>query len=150
MTPEQKSIVQTTWRKVVPIADQAASMFYDRLFEIDPGLRPLFAGADMAAQHRKLVQALAIVVGALDHVEEIVPVLEALGRRHATYGVKDDHYDTVGAAFIWTLEKGLGEGWTDEAETAWVAAYTLVAGVMRAAAAETAVRHSGMPDEVAA
>jgi hemoglobin-like flavoprotein len=142
MTPQQKMLIHNSWRQVVPIADIAAKMFYDRLFEIDPGLRPLFVRTDMATQRTKLVQALATVVGALDQVEDIVPVLEDLGRRHAGYGVKDSHYDTVGAALLWTLEKGLGEAWTPAVNNAWAAAYTLVATVMRNAAASVADEHA--------
>jgi len=134
MTPQQKSIVQTTWQQVVPIADQAASLFYERLFEFDPDLRAMFANADMTAQRKKLIQALTVVVSALDHVEEIVPHLEDLGRRHAGYGVTDEHYVTVGRALIWTLEKGFGDDWTTDTSDAWAAAYSLVATVMQKAA----------------
>lgn len=138
MSPEQKTLVQDTWNQVVPIADSAAALFYDRLFEIDPDLRQLFGGADLEAQRKKLVQALAAVVGALDAIEDLVPDIEALGRRHATYGVTDAYYGTVGAALLWTLEKGLGNSWTANVEAAWTAAYALVADVMQTAAANTA------------
>jgi hemoglobin-like flavoprotein len=135
MTPEQKDIIRRTWQRIVPIADHAVSVFYDRLFEIDPDLRPLFAGADMTRQRKKLVAALALVVRALDRFEEFMPNLETLGRGHAHFGVRDEHYDTVGDALLWTLEKGLGEAWTAEARSAWTAAYTLVADTMRDGAA---------------
>lgn len=144
MTPRQKAIIQDTWQQIVPIADQAASMFYDRLFEIDPKLRALFMAADMASQRRKLVDALSTVVGALDRVEEIVPDLEDLGRRHVGYGVKNEHYDTVGGALLWTLEKGLADGWTAETQMAWTAAYTMVSGSMRDGAAAGDSARSGL------
>ena len=137
MLPNQMTIVQETWRQVVPIADNAASLFYDRLFEIDPSIRRLFAGVDMESQGRKLVQALATFIDALEHIETLVPKLRSLGQRHVGYGVTDAHYDTVGAALLWTLEKGLGDVWTADAKAAWTAAYTLVADVMRTAASET-------------
>jgi hemoglobin-like flavoprotein len=137
MTPEQKEILRQTWQAVTPIADAAAQLFYDRLFEIDPSTRPLFARADMPAQRAKLIEALGLVIGGLDRVENLVPTLEALGRRHAGYGVAEAQYDTVGAALLWTLEQGLGPAWTPEAAAeAWESAYTLVATTMRRAASE--------------
>lgn len=138
MTPEQKALVQETWRHVVPIADVAASLFYGRLFQIDPSTRDLFAGVDLERQQKKLIRALAMVVGALDRIEALVPTIEDLGRRHSGYGVTDEHYDSVGAALLWTLEQGLCEAWTAEVKEAWTAAYGLLAGVMRDAANEAA------------
>jgi len=136
MSPDQRKHVQETWKQVAPIADTASAMFYDRLFEIDPDLRQLFAATDMTAQRRKLVEAISGVVGGLDRLDEIVPQVAELGRRHGSYGVTDAHYDTVGAALLWTLEQGLGGAWTPAVKAAWVTAYTTVAGVMRSAAAE--------------
>ncbi len=138
MTPENIAHVRGTWALVVPIADTAASMFYERLFTLDPSLRPMFANADLAAQRRKLVQALALAVASLDRLDELVPTLEALGSRHASYGVQDAHYETVGQALIGTLEQGLGEAWTPETSAAWTEAYAIVAGTMRRAQARTA------------
>ena len=87
MTPEQKTAVKETSTKVVPIADAAAGLFYERLFEIDPTTRPLFEPERMPEQRRKLVQALAAVVQGLDDLGAILPAVEDLGRRHAGYGV---------------------------------------------------------------
>jgi nitric oxide dioxygenase len=114
----------------LPIADTAATLFYDRLFEIDPSTRPLFQSADMPAQRKKLVQALAFVVGSIDQLGAVVPALADLGRRHVHYGVADQHYASVGAALLWTLEQGLGERWSPEVRDAWGAAYQLIAEVM--------------------
>src|SRR5262245_55338619 len=136
MSPEQKALVKETWRKVAPMADTAARLFYDRLFEIDATTRPLFKTTSLAEQRRKLVQALTVVVNGLDHLEALVPTLADMGRRHAQYGVTDGHYDTVGAALLWTLEQGLGSGWTPEVQAAWSDAYALLADVMRGAANE--------------
>ena len=136
MSPEQKTLVQETWRHVMPIADTAASLFYQRLFEVDPKTRDLFEGVDLAGQGMKLTQAINMVVVALDRLDDLSPVVAALGRRHADYGVTDAHYDTVGAALIWTLEKGLGELWSEDAKAAWLAAYTVLADIMKSAAAE--------------
>jgi hemoglobin-like flavoprotein len=135
MTSEQTAIVQATWQQVVPIADTAATLFYDRLFEIDPTTRPLFDAETLPEQKRKLVVMLNTVVTGLARPEQIVPAAEALARRHVGYGVDPAQYDSVGAALLWTLRKGLGESWTPAAEEAWTAAYTLLAGVMRRAAA---------------
>ncbi len=135
MTPEQKQIVQETWQQVVPIADQAATIFYDRLFEIDPPVRGLFASVDMAAQRDKLVAMLGTAVANLDKLETLLPAVEALGRRHVAYGVTDSQYESVGAALLWTLEQGLGDSWSADAAEAWGTAYAVLSGVMRSAAA---------------
>ena len=136
MSPEQKALVKQTWQKVAPTSDTAARLFYDRLFEIDATTRPLFKTANLAEQRRKLVQALTVVVQGLDHLETLLPTLAGLGQRHAQYGVTDGHYDTVGAALLWTLEQGLGSEWTPEVKVAWSDAYALLARVMRGAAGE--------------
>lgn len=133
MSPDQTQIVQTTWKQVVPIADTAADLFYDRLFEIDPTTRPLFKAETLPEQKRKLMTMLGTVVAGLSRPQDIIPAAEALARRHAGYGVADSQYDSVGAALLWTLERGLGSAWTAEAKDAWTAAYTLLAGVMRKA-----------------
>ena len=134
VTLRQIELVQGTFDIIAPIADDAAALFYRRLFEIDPTLRAMFKG-DMAEQRRKLMQMLTAAVKGLPRLDRLVPVVEELGRRHATYGVADDHYDTVGAALLWTLEKGLGDAFTDEAREAWTTVYGLLATTMRNAAA---------------
>ena len=133
MTPEQKQLVQHNWAMAAPHADAVAQLFYQRLFKLDPGIEALFSGVDMAAQRAKLIQALQFAVEGLDDLDSLVPILQELGRRHQSYGVEDPHYDTVGAALLWTLERGLGQAWTDEAQAAWSEAYGLLAGAMRPA-----------------
>jgi len=135
VTLRQIELVQGTFDVIAPIADDAAALFYRRLFEIDPTLRAMFKG-EMAEQRRKLMQMLTAAVKGLPRLDRLVPVVEALGRRHAAYGVVDDHYDTVGAALLWTLEKGLGDAFTAEAREAWSTVYTLLATTMRNAAAK--------------
>lgn len=130
MTPRQKELVQTSWAQVVPIADTAASLFYGRLFEIDPSLRPLFT-SDIKEQGKKLMTMITVAVRGLDDLGALVPAVQALGKRHTGYGVKDDHYATVAAALLWTLEKGLGEAWNDEVKEAWVVVYTILADTMK-------------------
>lgn len=135
MTPEQVTLVQTSWEKVVPIADTAAELFYGRLFEADPALKPLFKG-DMKEQGRKLMTMITTVVRGLKNLGALVPAVQDLGRRHAGYGVKDEHYEVVGESLIWTLEKGLGPDFTPDTKVAWITAYTILADTMKAAAAE--------------
>ncbi|KPJ97003.1 MAG: hemin receptor [Gammaproteobacteria bacterium SG8_15] len=137
MTPEQKDLVQTTFADVVPIADTAAKLFYGKLFELDPDLKSLFKG-DMEEQGRKLMQIIATAVNGLDRLDEIVPVVEDLGKRHVGYGVKAKDYNTVGTALLWTLKQGLDSSFTPEVEEAWTVVYTLLADTMKNAAAKAA------------
>ncbi|MCW5749261.1 MAG: hemin receptor [Alphaproteobacteria bacterium] len=134
MTPEQKALVRSSFAQVVPIKEAAAELFYNRLFEMDPALRPLFKG-DMKEQGAKLMAMIATAVGGLDRLEAIVPAVQDLGKRHAGYGVKAADYDTVGGALLWTLEKGLGPAFTGEVRAAWTACYGLLADTMKQAAA---------------
>jgi hemoglobin-like flavoprotein len=138
MTPEQKTLVQKSFQQVLPIADVAAELFYGRLFELDPSLRHLFRG-DLKEQGRALMSMIKVAVAGLNNLEKIVPAVQGLGRRHATYGVTDAHYDTVAAALLWTLEQGLGEAFTPEVKAAWVEVYTILATTMKEAAAEVRV-----------
>jgi hemoglobin-like flavoprotein len=135
VTPREKRLVQGSWKAVVPIADRAAEIFYAELFELDATLKPLFK-ADITEQGKKLMQMLSTAVNGLDNLEGIVPAVQALGARHVDYGVKDEDYDTVGAAFIYTLEQGLGDAFTDEVRGAWLKVYTLLADTMKGAAKE--------------
>jgi hemoglobin-like flavoprotein len=136
MSPEQVALVKQTWRKVEPMSDAAAELFYHRLFEIDATAWPLFRQVDLGEQKRKLVAALATVVQGLDDPQAVGPVVSALGRRHARYGVRDSHFEAVGKALLWTLARGLGSDWTPAAEAAWTQAYAIVADAMRSALAE--------------
>ena len=138
VTNTQKVLVQESFAAVMPIADDAAALFYRRLFELDPQLERMFKG-DMTEQRRKLMQMLTAAVKGLDRLDQLVPVVEELGRRHVGYGVADAHYDTVGAALLWTLEKGLGNAFTPEVKDAWIAVYGLLAGTMKNAAKESLV-----------
>ena len=137
MTPTQIELIRTSWASVEPIADVAASLFYERLFEQDPAVRRLFRKTDMAAQKKNLMQTLTVVVKGIDRLEDLVPAVQALGRRHAHYGVRPEHYDLVGAALLWTLGQGLGDAFTDDVRDAWAQAYGTLAAVMIAAAEET-------------
>jgi len=132
MTPRQVELVQNTFERVRPAAAQTAAAFYARLFELDPSLRPLFK-AGMEDQGQKLMTTLALAVAGLKNLEELVPALQMLGKRHVDYGVKDEHYPTVGRALLETLERGLGDAFDGETKSAWADAYALMAGVMQEA-----------------
>lgn len=133
MTPQQIQSIQATWLQVLPIADQAAGLFYGKLFELDPAVRPMFKG-DMTEQGRKLMKTIGLVVNSLTRLEEIVPTVQDLGRKHVAYGVRPEHYDTVGAALLWTLEQGLGSAFTPQVKAAWAATYGTLATAMKEAA----------------
>lgn len=129
MTPQQIELVKNSWLKVEPIQDQAAELFYGRLFELDPELRTLFKG-DMKEQGRKLMAMIRTAVMHLDKLGEVVPAVQAMGVRHVGYGVKDQDYDTVGAALLWTLAQGLGADFTEATKQAWSEAYGILATTM--------------------
>ena len=135
MHPVQIQLVQSSFARVEPIADTAATLFYTRLFELDPSLRLMFKG-NIVEQGEKLMTTLKVVVVGLTRLESLVPAVQALGRRHAGYGVNDEHYDTVAEALLWTLQQGLGEYFTPDVAAAWCTAYGILADVMKAAAAE--------------
>ena len=130
----QKELVQSTFAQIEPISEATAELFYNKLFELDPGLKALFK-TDMKAQGKKLMATLKLAVKGLDDLDKLVPVIQDLGRRHGGYGVQDKDYDTVAAALIWALGQGLEEAFTPEVEAAWTAVYTLLAETMIAAAA---------------
>lgn len=129
MTEDQVAAVQRSFAEVAPVADAAAKLFYARLFEIAPQVRPLFRG-DMENQGRKLMATLSVVVHGLRDLDAIVPVAQTLAVRHIAYGVRADHYEAVGNALLWTLREGLGDTFDAETHAAWAAAYTLLSGVM--------------------
>ena len=129
MTPDEIKAIQASFAKVAPISEQAAALFYGRLFEIAPEVKPLFRG-DITEQGRKLMATLAVVVNGLSNLPAILPAASALAKRHVAYGVKAEHYSPVGAALLWTLERGLGSDWTPELAAAWGSAYGVLSGYM--------------------
>src|SRR5215468_5275238 len=118
MNPVQVKLVQDSFAKVAPISEQAAVLFYDRLFEVAPAVRAMFP-ADMSEQRKKLMGTLAVVVNGLSNLEQILPAASALATRHVSYGARAEHYPVVGSVLLWTLEKGLGEAWTADVAGAW-------------------------------
>lgn len=133
ITSRRVELVQQSFAKIAPIAEEAAGLFYGRLFEIAPEVRPLFTG-DITAQGRKLMSVLALAVGSLPDLSELVPIVQDLGRRHTGYGVRAEHYDRVAEALIWALDQGLGSDFTSEVKDAWIAVYTMLANTMKGAA----------------
>jgi hemoglobin-like flavoprotein len=129
MTPDQIRLVQQSFAKVAPISDQAAMIFYDRLFEVAPSVKAMFP-ADLTEQRKKLMTTLAVVVNGLTNLEAVLPAASALAKRHVSYGARPEHYPVVGGALLWTLEKGLGDAWTAEIAAAWTAAYGTLSGYM--------------------
>src|SRR5882762_1197445 len=129
MNPTQIKLVQDSFSKVAPISEQAAVLFYDRLFEVAPAVKAMFP-ADMTEQRKKLMGTLAVVVNGLTNLEAVLPAASALAKRHVSYGAKPEHYPVVGGALLWTLEKGLGEAWTPELAAAWTSAYGTLSGYM--------------------
>jgi hemoglobin-like flavoprotein len=127
-------LLQASFAEVMVIRSQAAALFYERLFALDPALKPLFHDTDMRSQEMKLMAALALVVGKLRQLGEVIPVLEGLAVKHVAYGVEEHHYATVGQALIQTLSLAFGERFTPELRSAWLTAYGTISGVMIAAA----------------
>lgn len=131
ITPTQIRLIQSSWSQVEPIIDTAAVLFYNRLFEIDPSAKPLFANTDMKAQRDKLLDTLSVAVQNIDQLDAMAQSLAELGRRHTDYGVEDHHYDSVQTALLWALQQGLGDGFTPQVEEAWAACYQAIAEPMR-------------------
>ena len=130
MTPKQKQLVKDSWAQVLPIKETVAELFYGRLFAIYPEVRPYFKSGDMKEQGRKLMVMLNTAVNGLDNLDALIEPLKQSGKDHKGYGVKAEDYDKVADAFLWTLDKGLGEAFSDEVKEAWVMTYTTVASVM--------------------
>lgn len=135
ITEEEIKLVQDSWEKCIPIADTAAELFYGKLFELDPSVKPLFK-SDIKEQGKKLMTMITTAVRGLSKLDTIVGAVQDMGKRHVGYGVKDEHYDTVGSALIWTLGQGLGDAFTEPVKIAWLKTYTLLATTMKDAAKE--------------
>lgn len=136
MTPEQIQLVKQTWTKVAALhPNTVGGLFYNRLFEIDPELKQMFHNP-MPEQSKKLLSMIGYVIVKLDRLEDVIDEVGKLARRHVQYGVQNEHYNIVGEALLWTLEKGLGESWTEEVRESWVRCYTTLATAMITAAGE--------------
>ena len=142
-------IVQQSWQLVLPIRDVAAELFYTKLFELDPSLKSLFKG-NMKEQSAKLMTMIGVAVANLERPDTLMPVLRGLGARHGGYGVRDHHYDTVAAALIDTLQRGLGYAFTPEVKSAWIDVYGVLSNAMKAASAAASAATSNPVEYVAA
>lgn len=138
MTPHQIDLVQQSFAEVKPIAAAAADLFYTRLFTLDPTLRPMFKG-EMTRQGQMLMSMIGAAVNGLRNLDKLAPVVRQLGARHTDYGVRTEHYATVGSALMWTLERGLGDKFTPDVRDAWAGAYKLLSEVMQQGAMEPAM-----------
>jgi hemoglobin-like flavoprotein len=130
MTEEQINLVRTSFEKIAPISDQAAALFYAKLFDLNPNLRWLFKN-DMKEQGQKLMQVISYAVESLERIDKLIPQVRALGARHAGYGVEDRDYETVGTALLWTFEKALSRDFTPQMKEAWATLYNLLAQTMK-------------------
>lgn len=135
MNPSTIDNVQRTFNIIAPISDDAAALFYSKLFELDPSLKSMFSG-DMAEQGKKLMKILGVAVSSLNNLEAIVPAVQDLGRRHVKYGVRPQHYNTVAEAILWMLAQTLGATFTPAIKQSWTEVYTVLAETMIAAANE--------------
>jgi hemoglobin-like flavoprotein len=137
MTLKQKQLVQNSWEKALPISESVATLFYERLFELDPSTRPLFKHTNMPEQRKKLMHVIDTVVNGMNMLDQLIPAVSDLGRRHVVYGVTDEHYSSVGRALIGTLEQVLGADFTPEVKEAWTTVYNVIADTMKNAKART-------------
>lgn len=140
MNNNQIALVKKTFGSVASIpAETVGGLFYNRLFDISPEIRPMFNRTSMPEQSRKLLSMLAYVVSKLDNLNSIIDEVAKLAQRHVKYGVEPKHYQPIGAALLWTLEKGLGENWNEEVEEAWTCCYSILSNAMIQACEEVSV-----------
>jgi hemoglobin-like flavoprotein len=140
VTPEQRQLLQKSWATLDVESNRLAELFYNRLFELDPSVQPLFANTDMAVQRKKFMDMLGEIVKVVDNTDAVVPTVVSLARRHAWYGVESPHYESVGQALIWMLEEGLGDEFSDDVRRAWADAYRFVAALMQRTTGGTAAQ----------
>lgn len=130
MTQEQINQVKWSWGQVAQLEPVVVGgLFYNRLFEIAPDVKPMFRSA-IPEQSKKLMAMIGYVINKLDSLDEIQDEVGKLAKRHIQYGVKEEHYAVVGSALLWTLEKGLDRLWTDDLKNAWIRCYTILSSAM--------------------
>lgn len=142
MTDRQKQLVRETYPRVIEMASPLSQLFYGQLFQMAPSVRPLFRG-DIRVQGRKLMDMLKGLIECIDDTQQNLTLLRALGQRHAGYGVKPEHYDTVKAAFGWSLGQVLQSEYSGDVKAAWLALIDEVNGAMKAGAAELSAQKAG-------
>jgi hemoglobin-like flavoprotein len=134
MTASQKQYIRMSFPAIAEVLGPVSLLFYGRLFQLDPSLRPMFR-SDIEVQGRKLMDMLTAVVKHLDDFETLEGTLRSLGQRHAAYGVREEHYETVQRAFLWALGQTLDAQFYPEVKAAWKTVLTEVGDVMKAGAA---------------
>ena len=133
MTQNKINLVKNSWAMVAQLEmETVGGLFYNRLFEIMPEVKPMFSKTPLPEQSKKLLTMLSYVIAKLDKLDDIMSEITKLAKRHAGYGVTDEHYNAVGSALLWTLEQGLGAEWNEELETSWRDVYAVLAGAMMA------------------
>ena len=125
LSAEEQKLIRSSFKKAAPRAAQLVEIFYDKLFDLDSTLRPLFA-SDISVQRTKLASMLTIVVDVVDKPDVLLDAAEKLGQRHAFYGVSPDDFEPVGQALIYSLGEILGDDFTYDVETAWGELYGIV------------------------
>jgi hemoglobin-like flavoprotein len=133
MNKEQAELVRNSLVHIRPIADEIAESFYAHLFDVTPKLRKLFTG-DMKRQGEMLMTSLELAVSSLDNPKSILSSVQALGERHASYGVKVEYYQLAKEAYLWSLENHLGDEFTPELQDAWATAFGALVEAMISAA----------------
>ena len=121
--------VKSSWSDVIANSEDVGLLFYRKLFELDPALRPMFSD-DIASQARKLMNMLTLLMSRVQQLEDLNAEIASLSRRHTQYGTKPEHYHTVRQALLWTLEQELQDRWDAEIREAWTEVYNLVANAM--------------------
>ncbi|MEB3342071.1 globin family protein [Okeania sp.] len=129
-TELQVELLENSFEQVKPRADEFTKSFYNNLFTDYPDAQPLFTSTDMAAQHKKLLGSLILVVENLRRPDVLTDALEGLGARHVKYGALPEHYPLVGNSLLKTFEQYLKEDWTEEVKQAWVDAYGAITELM--------------------
>jgi hemoglobin-like flavoprotein len=131
MTTNTIDLVKNSWALVAKIdMETVGGLFYNKLFEIAPEVKPMFSRSVMPEQSKKLLGMLSYVISKLDRLDDILDEVKKLALRHNVYGVKAAHYTAVGTALLWTLEQGLDTYWNNELEVAWTEVYTVLSGAM--------------------
>ncbi|UXX80400.1 globin domain-containing protein [Reichenbachiella carrageenanivorans] len=132
ITPYNKRLVRATFWMVESKTDEAAKVFYSKLFEMSPELRPLFKG-NMQMQGRKMMEMISTVVKGLNTLDVLAPLVRNMGRRHMTYGIRSEHYNMAAAALMYSLKEELKENWNEEVEAAWLEVYETLSDIMQSA-----------------
>ena len=137
MNPKRRALVTRSWEIARPQGVRVAELFYQKLFEIAPSTRVLFASTDMQLQGHKVIAMLEEIVRFLDDPNWLVGHVAPLGHRHVWYGVEAGHYDFVRDALLAALAEVVGDAFDDDMRAAWSETYALIAALMQRGAGAT-------------